>query len=147
MFQRASPVVYAVASKPVVCLGSTFSSPLDLVFLILLHVFLELSWFFYNPTDVGNLISGSSAFKLDSGSITIMKVKVKSHSVMSNSLQPHGLYNPWNSPGQNTGVGSLSLLQGIFSIQGYNTGLPHCRQILYQLILKGYFLPVYISLS
>ena len=57
-------------------------------------VFLELSWFFYNPTDVGNLISGSSAFKLDSGSITIMKVKVKSHSVMSNSLQPHGLYNP-----------------------------------------------------
>ena len=100
-------------------------------------VFLELSWFFYNPTDVGNLISGSSAFKLDSGSITIMKVKVKSHSVMSNSLQPHGLYNPWNSPGQNTGVGSLSLLQGIFSIQGYNTGLPHCRQILYQLSLKG----------
>ena len=31
---------------------------------------------------------------------------------MSDSLQPHGLYNPWNSPGQNTGVGSLSLLQG-----------------------------------
>ena len=34
----------------------------------------------------------------------------KSHSVVSNSLQPHGLYSPWNSPGQNTGVGSLSLL-------------------------------------
>ena len=33
---------------------------------------------------------------------------------MSNSLWPHGLYSPWNSPGQNTGVGSLSLLQGIF---------------------------------
>ena len=33
---------------------------------------------------------------------------------MSNSLQPHGLYSPWNSPGQNTGVGNLSLLQGIF---------------------------------
>ena len=32
---------------------------------------------------------------------------------MSNSLQPHGLDSPWNSPGQNTGVGSLSLLQGI----------------------------------
>ena len=28
----------------------------------------------------------------------------ESHSVMSNSLQPHGLYSPWNSPGQNTGV-------------------------------------------
>ena len=36
------------------------------------------------------------------------------HSVMSGSLRPHGLYSPWNSPGQNTGVGSLSLLQGIF---------------------------------
>ena len=33
---------------------------------------------------------------------------------MSNSLQPHGLYSPWNSPGQNTGVGILSLLQGMF---------------------------------
>ena len=35
----------------------------------------------------------------------------ESHSVMSNSLPPHGLYSQWNSPGQNTGVGSLSLLQ------------------------------------
>ena len=33
------------------------------------------------------------------------------------SLQPHELYSPWNSPGQNTGVGSLSLLQGIFPTQ------------------------------
>ena len=32
-----------------------------------------------------------------------------SRSVMSDSLR---LYSPWNSPGQNTGVGSLSLLQG-----------------------------------
>ena len=40
---------------------------------------------------------------------------------------------PWNSPGQNTGVGSLSLLQGIFPTQGSKSGLPHCRQILYQL--------------
>ena len=40
---------------------------------------------------------------------------------------------PWNSPGQNPGVGSLSLLQGIFPTQGSNPGLPHCRQILYQL--------------
>ena len=35
-----------------------------------------------------------------------------SHSVVSNSLEPHELYSPWNSRGQNTGVGSLSLLQG-----------------------------------
>ena len=57
-------------------------------------------------------------------------------SVVSNSLQLHGLYSPWNSPGQNTGVGSLSLLQRIFPTQGLNPGLPHCRQILYQLSHK-----------
>ena len=57
--------------------------------------------------------------------------------VMSNSLQPHGLYSPQNSLGQNTGVGSLSLLQGIFPTQGSNPGLPHCRQILYQLSPQG----------
>ena len=47
------------------------------------------------------------------------------------------IYSPWNSPGQNTGVGSLSLLQGIFPTQGLNPGLPHCRQILYPLSHKG----------
>ena len=39
----------------------------------------------------------------------------QSHSVVSDTLQPHGLYGPWNSPGQNTGRGSLSLLQGIWN--------------------------------
>ena len=52
---------------------------------------------------------------------------------MSESLQPHRLYSPWNSPGQNTGVGSCSLLQGIFPTQGSNPCLPHCRWILYHL--------------
>ena len=61
----------------------------------------------------------------------------ESHSVPSDSLQPHGLSSPWNSPGQNTGVGSLSLLQGIFPTQGLNPGLLHCKQILYQLSHKG----------
>ena len=56
---------------------------------------------------------------------------------MLNFLWPHGLYSPWNSPGQNTGVGSLSLLQGIFPTQGSNPDLPHCRQILYSLSHKG----------
>ena len=104
-------------------------------------------------------------------------VMSESCSVVSNSLQPHGLYSPWNSPGQNTGVGkpfpspgdlpnpgidprspslqmdllpakpqgkpkntgvgSLSLLQGIFPTQGSNQGLLHCRQILYQLSYQG----------
>ena len=60
-------------------------------------------------------------------------VESESHSVVSDSLQPHGLYSPWNSPGQNTGMGRLSLLPGIFRAQGSNPGLPHCRWILYQL--------------
>ena len=47
-----------------------------------------------------------------------------------------GLYTPWNSLGQNTGVGSLSLLQGIFPTQGSNSGLPHSRWLLYQLSHK-----------
>ena len=56
---------------------------------------------------------------------------------MSDSLRPHGLYSPLNSPGHNTGVGSLSLIQGIFPTQGSNPGLPLCRQILYQLSHMG----------
>ena len=47
----------------------------------------------------------------------------ESCSVMSDFATPHGLYSPWESPGQNTGVGSLSLLQGIFPTQGLNSGL------------------------
>ena len=47
------------------------------------------------------------------------------------------LYSPWNSPVQNSGVGSLALLQGIFPTQGSKPGLPHCRWILYQLSHKG----------
>ena len=55
---------------------------------------------------------------------------------------PHGQrrmagYSPWNSPGQNTGVGSLSLLQGVFPTQESNPGLPRCRWILYQLSHQG----------
>ena len=61
----------------------------------------------------------------------------ESRSVVSDPLRPHGLYSPWYSPGQNTGVGSLSLLQGIFPTQGSDLGLLHCRRILYQLSHKG----------
>ena len=61
----------------------------------------------------------------------------ESCSVVSDSLWPYGLYSPWNSPGQNIGVVSLSFLQGIFPTQGLNPGLPHCRWILYQLSWSG----------
>ena len=46
---------------------------------------------------------------------------------------PARLLCPWDSPGKNTGVGSHSLLQGIFPIQGSNPDLLHCRRILYHL--------------
>ena len=61
----------------------------------------------------------------------MMKVKVAQP--CPTLCDPHGL----NSPGQNTGVGKLSLLQGIFPTQGSKPGLLHCRQIIYQLIHKG----------
>ena len=62
----------------------------------------------------------------------------ESHSLESDSLQLHGLYSPWNPPGQNTGVGDRSILQGIFLTQDQTqVGLPRCRQILYQLSHQG----------
>ena len=65
------------------------------------------------------------------------KWKWKSLSPVRLFVTPWTIHGPWNSPGQNTGVSSFSLLQGIFPIQGSNPGLPHCRQILYQLSHKG----------
>ena len=59
--------------------------------------------------------------------ITLLACESESHSVMSDSLWPHGLC-PWNFPGQNTGVGSLSLLQGIFPSKGLN---PHLQHLLH----------------
>jgi len=59
--------------------------------------------------------------------LTEVKVKVTQSCP---TLWPHGLYSPWNSPDQNNGVGSLSLLQGIYLTQGLNPGLPHCMGIL-----------------
>ena len=56
---------------------------------------------------------------------------------MSDSFPLRGLYSLWNSPDENTAVGSVSLLQGIFPTQGLNPGVPRCRRILYQLSLVG----------
>ena len=47
--------------------------------------------------------------------MTNLESESESPSVVSDSLQPHGLYSPWNSPGQNTGVDNLSLLHGILT--------------------------------
>ena len=51
-------------------------------------------------------------------------MKVKVTQLCPTLLRPQGLYSTWNSPGQNAGVGSLSLLQGIFPTQGSNPALP-----------------------
>ena len=66
-----------------------------------------------------------------------LKWMLLSHSVVSDSLRPHELYSSWNFSSQNTGVGSLSLLQRIFPSQGLNPGLLHFMWILYQLSHKG----------
>ena len=47
------------------------------------------------------------------------------------TTRPARLLCPWNSPGKNTGVGCLSLLQGIFPIQGSKSSLLNCRRVLY----------------
>ena len=90
------------------------------------------TWILYQLSHKGKPLKNSS-----------LHVESESCSVMSDSLQPHGLHIPWNSPGQNTGVGSFSLLQGIFPTQGSTPGLPHCNQILYQLSHQGS--PLHIS--
>ena len=65
------------------------------------------------------------------------KCESESCSLLSDFLRPPGESSPWDSPGENTGVGSCSLLQGIFPTQGSNLGLVHCRQIVYQLSYWG----------
>ena len=60
----------------------------------------------------------------------------ESHSAVPNSLRPIHC-SPWDSPGQNTGIGSRSLLQWVYPTQGSNPGLPPCRQILYHLSHQG----------
>ena len=77
----------------------------------------------YNCGDVVDsspvwVLNESVIFKLASVQRLVLGAESESHSVVSDSLRPLGLYNPWNSPGQNAGVGSLSLLQGIFPTPG-----------------------------
>ena len=82
------------------------------------------------------LSQSSFLWSISFGGISVKVFESESCSVASYSLWPHGLYSPWNSPGQNTGVG-ISLLQEISPTKGSNPGLPHSRQILYQLNHQG----------
>ena len=71
-----------------------------------------------------------SVLKLMKAAPCSQALESESHLVLSDSLRPHGLHSPWNSPGQNTGVGGLSLHQGIFPTQELNPGLQHRRRTL-----------------
>ena len=88
------------------------------------------------PKQTYKLSNSKGNYKQDEKTIYGQR-ESESRSVMPYSLRPHGLYSPRNSPGQNTGVGSLSLLQGIFPTKGSHPDLLHCRQILYQLSYEG----------
>ena len=98
-----------------------FPIPLDTSIFFLLRPLTD--WMMSTPFTEGNLLYSYSPSE--------------SRSVVSNSLRPHGLYSPWDSPGQNTGGGYLSLLQEIFPTQGLNRGLLHWGWILYQLSHQG----------
>ena len=76
----------------------------------------------------------TSKYKLQQLQIQVLKVKVTRSCLTF--WEPMD-YSPWNAPSQNTGVGSLSLLQGIVPTQESNRDLLHCRWILYQLNQQG----------
>ena len=84
--------------------------------------------------------------------LAILRSEIVSHSVTSDSLWPHGLsptslFCPWNSLGKNTGIGSHSLFYGIFLTQESNPGLPHCTQVLYQVMRLWWILVSPMSLT
>ena len=85
---------------------------------------------------LGGRVSGTHLNTLNLGkanSELLKEVKSSGTCQLCPTLRLHGQYSPWNSPGRNTGMGSFSLLQGIFPSQELNQGFLHCRLILYQL--------------
>ena len=71
----------------------------------------------------------------------------KSHSIVSNLFATPWTVQSNSYPSQNTGVGCLSLLPRICPTQGSNTGLPHCRQILYQMSHQDSWIEINKSLN
>ena len=82
------------------------------------HYWKVLKIFFFILTQYVVLIHSQSSLESESHSFQL--------------LSTPWIYSPWNSPGQNTGVGSRSLLQGTFPTQGSNPGLLHCMWILWK---------------
>ena len=94
-----------------------------------LYSFLFLVWWF-------NFIFCFLLWGFNEFTVCFWFLKVKSLSLVQ-LFATHELHSSWSYLGQNTGVGSLSLLQGIFPTQGSNPGILHCRLILYQLSHQG----------
>ena len=103
--------------------------------------FLLISWYISITLFTYSLLSSSAIKGLlflqgPLGTFRVSEWVSDGHSVMSDSLQSHGLwptrfFHPWDFLGKNTGVGCHFLLQGIFPIQELNPGLPHCRQTVH----------------
>ena len=77
---------------------------------------------------LGFLICGVSWLEISHFECVCVSQSVVPDSLQSHGLQPTRLLYLWNSPGENTGVGCHSLLQGISPTQGSDPDLLHCRQ-------------------
>ena len=85
------------------------------------------------------MLHNTLAVDLDDSGKSYMCAQLLSHVGLFMTPQTIACQAPlsMDSSGKNTGVGCHFRLQGIFPTQGLNPGLPHCRQILYQLSHKG----------
>ena len=82
-----------------------------------------LSWVSYNLRICWEFPVYLCWFFISFLTLSTFQSESESHSVVPDSLRPHGLCRPWNSPDQNTGVGSCSLLQGLFPLREQHPGL------------------------
>ena len=98
-------------------------------------VYWHLKCYLLDVTNVCTILYLHSKIYIRSLWLTYTHWTVLSGSVVCDSLPGASVHV--DSPGKNTGVGCWVLLQEIFPTQGSNPGLPHCRQILYQLSHQG----------
>ena len=96
-----------------------------------------MSLVFLNQSVLKNIKTSKQSKNLKCNTCCLWCSESESCSAVSNSVRSHRLHSPWNSPGKNTRVGSLSRLQGSFPTQGSNSGLLYGRRVLYQLSYQG----------
>ena len=149
------PSNHLICCRPLLLLASVFPSIRIFSNESVLCIRWPKYWIFSISISPSNEYSGLISFRIDSFNLRTVQGTLKSllqhHSSKASVLQCSAFFivqlsakvaqscptlcnpmdSPWNSPCQNPGVGSLSLLQGIFPTQGLNPGLPHCRLILY----------------